>query len=126
MPIFIVPRDEWPSFCREFSQKHEGEPITIELLSGSEEDSSTERTTVARDCPLHSLRIEKNGGEDLLILLGLQTRESGPQFVVAPRQLRLEQPDADEPGRLRIDTADGQIILINLPVPVLPGMLNGV
>lgn len=124
MSVFVVPQTDWARFCQEFSTDHSGELITIEALSGNEFDPGVERNIIARDCPLHSLRMEHARTEDLLLFLGRE-QDAGPEFVVVPRQIRLEQPDADEPGRLRIETDDGQVILLHLPVPVMPGILNG-
>lgn len=124
MSIYNVPQNEWAQFCQDFSDRHKGEPITIESLSSNEEDAEVERNIVAQDCPLHSLRIERGGAEELLVFLG-RDRDAGPEFVVSPAQIRLEQPDTEEAGRLHIDTTDGQTILLYVPVPVLPGILNG-
>lgn len=125
--IFNVPVEDWAAFCQEFSNKHAGEPVTIEVLSSSQvEDPAAESTVIARECPMHSLRLEHSGGEDLLIFLDRHSPQGGPQFVVVPRQIRLEQPDTNEPGRLRVDTVDGQVLFLHLPVPVLPGLLDGI
>jgi len=126
MPILTIPAAEWDRFCRDFSHENQDKPVTIEMISGDVFGPDAERTTIARDVPLHSLRIEHEKGRDLLVLLDRETSKSGPQFSVPVRQLRLEQGEPGQPGRLRIDTADGQTILLRLSAPVLPGMLDGV
>lgn len=118
MPTEKVPRERWIEFLDEFSRRHEGWRVSLEVL-GLEVGAQTE----VRDMPLRGITADRNG---ISVFLG-GARDLGLEKLIArPAELwvRTTEQGADESLEIRVE--DGNAILLRFRAAVSPEQLNGV
>ncbi|HEX7228404.1 MAG TPA: DUF5335 family protein [Candidatus Binatia bacterium] len=116
-----IPKNEWPKFFDNFSSKHKGWEVTLEIL-GAEFGAQVQE----RELALAGIVDEWDEihGNRIVIMLGEKPDDHITHTVSQPAQVSLEQTDGDATVALAIKSADGVMVLLRFLSPVLPEMLD--
>jgi hypothetical protein len=121
----VIPRDQWLSFCEQFSSQHLGWLTTI----GKADTSSAERgrpRTLAVELPLQGLVLEeRDRGYDLMLIAGTSP-EHFTCVIHQPAQICLDQEDEGEHVGLTVHEASGQTMVARFRVAASPELLDDV
>jgi len=103
-----IPSHEWGRFFDEFTRKHNGWLVTIELL---QEEIGNQM--LARDLPLDGLSVESNevGEFQITIMVGARPNARITHTIAAPRRVWLRQNDSGEDDALEIQAFSGSVLL---------------
>jgi hypothetical protein len=116
-----IPPGEWPEFFEEFTRRHEGWLVTVELFG--ELGAQVE----AHERPLKGIFAEgKKGPPAIEILTGDSLDETFTQVVAHPTRVRVEGTPEGAESALEIQSQDEGTTLIRFRVTVLPEMVDGV
>lgn len=104
-----IPREEWVSFFDNFSRKHEGWGVTLEVF-GPDIGNQVEE----RELFLSGLSAElADAGDKIAIMLGGRRHGHLTHVISAPTEVGLEQSTEDTSGALQIKSADGTTALLH-------------
>lgn len=121
----VIPRDEWPGFCEQFSSQHRGWLTTIDKAETSRTDVGRTRT-LAVELPLRQLVLEqRDQGYDLMLIAGISP-EHFTCVIHQPAQISLDQGSDGEHAGLTIHEASGQTTVVRFRTAVNPEMLDDV
>lgn len=116
-----IPSDQWPDFCREFTQQHRGWLVTISVVT----DSSGRRETLVHDAMLQGLSRERSGpGSELVISLGGRATHLSHR-VQAPSRLTLAAAPNGAHKGLYVESQHGQTTVIEFRAQARPDSLDG-
>lgn len=114
--------NEWPEFFDNFSRKHQGTPVGIEIL-GMEIGAQTEEKGLA----LEGITVERDerSGQRIMIMVGASADDHITHSINRPTQVSV---GADEGAdfALAIKGADGSTALLRFQSTVLPEVTNAV
>lgn len=122
-----IPRDQWHSFCDEFSRLHRGWLVTIGVIDTQLLEASAEARAHALTDDLIFQGIteeEKRGHTDLAIAAG-EGEFHIAHAVHEPQHLYLESTEDGAHKGMRIDEADGHTTLLRFRASVPAEALNG-
>jgi len=106
---------EWQQFFNDFSRKHQGRPVGIEIL-GSEIGAQIEQSGLV----LEGITAESKKVLDssIMIMIGAHTDEHLTHAIKKPTQVSLKQDGQGEVLALAIKGADGDTALLSFQSPV--------
>ena len=107
-----IPTHEWVPFLDEFSKRHAGELVTVELI-GEDVGAQAE----ARAVPLVGVNVDlADGGrrEQIEVIVGQEPRSHLMHAVPKPRRLQVARSDSGEDAALQIESESGPTVLLRL------------
>jgi len=122
MPTQEIPSHEWIRFFDEFSRRHKGWLVTIELMQAELGDQ-----TQARNLPLEGITVEPNevGEYQITIMAGARPEARISHTVAPPRRVWLKQNDNGADEALEIESFTG-VVLVRFRSTVLTEAVDGI
>ena len=116
-----IPKNEWPKFFDNFSRKHEGWLVTLEIFGLELGAQVQERELVLAGIVDDWDEIH---GNQIVIMLGEKPDDHITHSIGHPTQVSLEQTDGGADVALAIKSADGVMALLRFLSPMLPEMVD--
>jgi len=118
-----IQQSEWSEFFDKFSRKHQGTPVSIEIL-GLEIGAQTEEKGLA----LEGITVDRDetSGQRITIMVGASADDHITHSVSRPTQVSLEQTDEAADLALAIKGADGSTLLLRFQSTALPEVADAV
>lgn len=117
-----IQKSEWPEFFNEFSRKHLGTPVGIEIF-GADLGAQTEETGLA----LEGITVEGNDvSGKIIITVGARADDHISHSINRPTQVNLEQTDEGVDLALAIKGMDGSTALLRFQSTALPEVADAV
>jgi len=105
-----IPRDEWKEFFDNFSRKHEGRGVTLEIFGPDIGDQVEERGLF-----LAGVTAEvADKGAKIEIMIGGKPDGHVTHIITEPTQVDLEKSEEGTSAALQIKSADGLTALLHL------------
>ena len=117
-----IPKNEWPRFLDNFSRKHEGWSVTLEIL-GTELGAQVQERELALAGVVDEW--DEIHGNRIVIMFGEKPDDHITHSISSPTQVSLEQTDGGANVALAIKSADGVVALLRFLSPMLPEMVGG-
>ena len=117
-----IPKDEWPKFIDNFSRKHEGWLVTLEMI-GAEFGAQVQERELTLQGIVHEW--DEIQGNQIVIMIGEKRDDHITHRIGSPTQVSLEQTDGEADVALAIKSADGVMALLRFLSPLLPEMSDG-
>ena len=114
-----IPKEEWGTFFDNFSRRHEGWLVTLEVL-GADIGAQVE----GRELAFEGIVGETQGNE-IVIMVGAKPDDHVTHSINNAAQVSLEQTDEGADAALAIKSADGTTALLRFRSPVLPELVDG-
>jgi hypothetical protein len=114
-----VERAEWSAVLNEFSARHAGWLVSIDILSGE-----LGAQPACTDLPLASIECEAANGA-IVIGAGRTAADHLTHVIAAPVRLWLERTDAGADVALGIESADDVKTIVRLRTAALPETVDG-
>ena len=117
-----IPKNEWPKFFDNFSRKHEGWLVTLEIF-GSEFGAQVQE----RELTFAGIVDEWDEiyGNQIVIMVGEKPDDHITHSIANPTQVSLEQTDEDAHAVLAIKSANGVMALMRFRSQMLPEIVDG-
>ena len=117
-----IPKNEWPKFLENFSRKHAGWSVTIEIF-GTELGAQVQE----RELALAGIVDEWDEihGDRIAIMVGEKPDDHMTHSIEHPTQVSLEQTAGGADVALAIKSADGVTALLRFLSPMFPEMVDG-
>ena len=117
-----IPKNEWPKFLENFSRKHEGWSVTLEIF-GTELGAQVQE----RELALAGIVDEWDEihGDRIAIMVGEKPDDHMTHSIGHPTQVSLEQTAGGADVALAIKSADGVTALLRFLSPMFPEMVDG-
>ena len=117
-----IPKNEWPKFLENFTRKHEGWSVTLEIF-GTELGAQVQE----RELALAGIVDEWDEihGDRIVIMVGEKPDDHITHSIEDPTQVSLEQTVGGADVALAIKSADGVTALLRFLSPILPEMADG-
>ena len=117
-----IPKTEWPSFLENFSRRHEGWLVTLEILN-PEISAQVEATGLV----LEGLTGERDEarGDTITIMAGNTPDDHLTHSIIHPTEVSLERTDGGADAALLIKSVDGTTSLLSFRSGVLPELIDG-
>lgn len=118
-----IPKKEWTEFFDNFSRKHEGWVVNLEIF-GNEIGAQVEE----RELALEGITDEwdEKEGNTIMIMTGGKPDDHITHSITRPTQVSLEQTDEGADAALAIKSGDGVTTLLRFRSAVLPEMVDAV
>jgi hypothetical protein len=118
-----IPKKEWTEFFDNFSRKHEGWVVNLEIF-GNEIGAQVEE----RELALEGITGEwdEKEGNTIMIMTGGKPDDHITHSITRPTQVSLEQTDEGADAALAIKSGDGVTTLLRFRSAVLPEMVDAV
>jgi len=115
--------NEWPEFFDDFSRKHQGMVVDIEMLA-VEIGAQTEEKGLA----LEGITVDRDetSGQRITIMVGASADDHITHSISRPTQVSLEQTDEAADLALAIKGADGSTVLLRFQATALPEVADAV
>ena len=107
MPTREISRDQWTNFFDDFSRRHAGRLVRVEVLG------ALGAQIEARDLPLTGITADRDATHTISILVGGRPDDDAAHIIARPARVLLEEEDGVEPA-LDIQTEDGETTLVTL------------
>jgi hypothetical protein len=122
MPTREILRDQWVAFFDSFSRQHAGSLITIEILT-----SQLGAHRQLREKPLIGISADLKSSSDAIISIAAGDRADDyiDHIINGASRVGLEETQEGVHKGLRITAEDGEMTLLRLRLPALPGNLDG-
>lgn len=106
-----IPTHEWIPFLDEFSRRHQGERVTVQILR-----SDTGPVTEAAHQPLLGVTVDmKDQSEQVEVIVGDSPDTNLMHAIGRPAHIRVAQDDGNNAERaLQIESEDGTTTLVHL------------
>ena len=117
-----VPKNEWTGFFDNFSRKHEGWLVSLEIF-GPEIGAQVEERELALEGITSGDGPE---GNTIMIMIGVKPDDHITHSVTRPTQVSLEQTDEGADAALAIKSGDGLTTLLRFRSAVLPEMVDAI
>lgn len=115
-----IPQNEWPAFFDNFSRKHEGWLVKLQIL-GSDIGAQVQE----HDLALEGITNERNEtGISVIIMTGSKPDDHITHLIHNPQEVSLEQSDERADVALSIKSADGNTALLQFRVATLPELVD--
>jgi hypothetical protein len=108
-----IPREMWPTFFKNLSQKQEGWEVSLEVLSSDIGDQIEERHMFLTGLTAE-LSNEASRPDKIVMMLGGTPAHHLTHTVTAPTEVTLQQTDLGIDSVLEIKSADGTTNLLHL------------
>src|SRR6185369_14845043 len=117
-----IPKNEWPKFFDNFSSKHLGWSVTLEIF-GTELGAQVQE----RELALAGIVDERNEIHDnrIVIMFGEKPDDHMTHSIERATEVSLEQTNGGVDVALAIKSADGVMALLRFLSPMLPEMTDG-
>ena len=115
-----IPQKEWPKFFDNFSRKHEGEILSLEIL-GTDIGAQLEEKGLA----LEGITAEVTG-TTIVIMAGGRPDDHVTRSINRPTDINIERTDEGDDAALAIKAADGTTTLLRFRLRPLPAPSNAV
>lgn len=108
MPTREVPHYEWARFFDEFSRRHHGWLVTVELM-----EQRIGHQVQVRNLPLEGIMVEPNeiGEDEITIIAGSRPEAHISHTVRLPRRVWLKQNDEGVDEAVEIEAFGGKVIV---------------
>jgi hypothetical protein len=118
-----IPKKEWTEFFDNFSRKHEGWVVNLEIF-GNEIGAQVEE----RELALEGITDEwdEKEGNTIMIMTGGKPDDHITHSITRPTQVSLEQTDEGADAALAIKSGDGVTTLLRFRSAVLPELVDAV
>ena len=113
-----IPKTEWPLFLENFSRRHEGWLVKLEILN-PEIGAQVEATGLV----LEGLTGER--GNTITIMAGNTPDDHLTHSISHPTEVSLERTDGGADAALSIKSVDGTTALLSFRSAVLPELSDG-
>jgi len=114
-----IPKNEWPKFFDNFSSKHQGWSVTLEIF-GTELGAQVQE----RELALVGI-VDEIYGNRIVIMFGERPDDHMTHSIERATEVSLEQTDGGADVALAIKSADGVMALLRFLSPMLPEMTDG-
>ncbi len=105
MPTREIPREQWRAFCDDFSRKHRGEKVVVEVL-----DRERGPQREADHLPFVGISADEKAGENVIaVMTGGQPRDNEEHLINNPKHLRV---DEGRKPAIEIEPGDGPKTLV--------------
>ena len=118
-----IPKKEWTEFFDNFSRKHEGWLVNLEVF-GPEIGAQVEERELALEGITAAL--DQTEGNTIMIMTGIKPNDHITHSVTGPTSVSLEQTDEGADAALAIKSEDGLTTLLRFRSAVLPEMVDAV
>jgi uncharacterized protein DUF5335 len=118
-----IPKKEWTEFFDNFSRKHEGWLVSLEIF-GPEIGAQVEERELALEGITAAL--DQTEGNTIMIMTGIKPNDHITHSVTGPTSVSLEQTDEGADAALAIKSEDGLTTLLRFRSAVLPEMVDAV
>lgn len=118
-----IPKKEWTEFFDNFSRKHEGWLVNLEIF-GPEIGAQVEEREIALEGITHEWN--ETEGNAIVIMTGAKSDDHVTHSITHPAQVSLEQTDEGADVALAIKSGDGLTTLLRFRSAVLPEMVDAV
>ena len=118
-----IPKKEWTEFFDNFSRKHEGWLVNLEVF-GPEIGAQVEERELALKGITAAL--DQTEGNTIMIMTGTKPDDHITHSVTGPISVSLEQTDEGADAALAIKSGDGLTTLLRFRSAVLPEMVDAV
>ena len=118
-----IPKKEWTEFFDNFSRKHEGWLVSLEIF-GPEIGAQVEERELALEGITAAL--DQTEGNTIMIMTGIKPNDHITHSVTGPTSVSLEQTDEGADAALAIKSGDGLTTLLRFRSAVLPEMVDAV
>ena len=117
-----IPKNEWPKFFDNFSSKHQGWSVTLEIF-GTELGAQVQE----RELALVGIVEERDEIHDnrIVIMFGEKPNDHMTHSIRHATEVSLEQTDGGADVALAIKSTDGVMALLQFLSPMLPEMTDG-
>ena len=116
-----IPKNEWPKFFDNFTSRHEGWSVTLEIL-GAELGAQVQECELALSGIVDEW--DEIHGNRIAILLGEKPDDHITHRISRPTEVSLEQTEGGADVVLAIKSADGVTALLQFLSPMAPEMLD--
>lgn len=113
-----IQENEWPKFFDNFSRRHEGEILSIEIL-GAEIGAQPEENGL----PLQGITADATGST-IVIMAGGKPDHHVTHSINRPTSVSVERTDEGDDEALEIKAADGATTLLRFHLKSLPETIN--
>ena len=117
-----IPKNEWLKFFDNFSRKHEGWLVTLEIL-GTELGAQVQERELAFKGIVDEW--DEIRGNQMVLMFGEKSDAHVSHSIGNAIQVSLEQTDGGADVALAIKSADGVMALLRFISPMLPEMVDG-
>jgi hypothetical protein len=117
-----IPREEWGTFFDNFSRRHEGWLVTLEIL-GADIGAQVEERELALEGIVDEW--DEIQGNQIMIMVGTKPDDHITHSIGSPTEVSLEQTDDGADVALAIKSAEGTTALLRFRSPMLPEMVDG-
>ena len=117
-----IPKNQWAKFLDNFSRKHEGWSVTLEIF-GTELGAQLQERELAFKGIVDEW--DEIRGDQIVIMFGEKPDDHITHSIGCPTQVSLEQTDGGADVALAIKSADGVMALLRFLSPMLPEMVDG-
>lgn len=117
-----IPKNEWLKFFDNFSRKHEGWLVTLEIL-GTELGAQVQERELAFKGIVDEW--DEIRGNQMVLMFGERPDAHVSHSIGNATQVSLEQTDGGADVALAIKSADGVMALLRFISPMLPEMVDG-
>jgi hypothetical protein len=118
-----IPKNEWIEFFDNFSRRHEGWLVSLEVF-GPEIGAQVEERELALEGITHEWA--ETEGKTITIMTGVKPDDHITHSVTSPTSVSLEQTDEGADAALAIKSGDGLTTLLRFRSAVLPEMVDAV
>jgi len=117
-----IPKNEWPKFFDNFSIKHQGWSVTLEIF-GTELGAQVQE----RELALVGIFDESDElhGNRIVIMFGEKPDDHITHSIGHATEVSLEQTDGGADVALAIKSSDGVMALLRFLSPIMPEMADG-
>lgn len=118
-----IQQTDWQKFFDNFSRKHKGTPVDLEIL-GREIGAQTEETGLA----LQGITAERHrtSGDTIMIMLGANVDDHMTHSISRPTLVSLEQTNEGEDFALAIKGGDESTTLLRFQSTAVPEVADAV
>ena len=117
-----IPKNEWPKFLDNFSRKHEGWTVTLEIY-GTELGAQVQGSELALAGIVDEW--DEIHGNRIVIMFGEKRDDHITHSIGRPTEVSLEQTVGGADVALAIKSADGVTALLRFLSPMFPEMVDG-
>jgi hypothetical protein len=120
MPTQEILRDEWAQYFEEFSRRHQGWLVTVEILALDIGDQ-----VQVRNLPLEGITVATNDEDEMTIIAGRRPDARISHTICAPLRVWIKQNEQGADEALEIESRTGAV-LVRFRSAVLPEMVDGI
>ena len=117
-----IPKEEWGKFFDNFSRRHEGWEVTLEIL-GAEIGAQVEERELAFQGIVDEW--DEIKGNEIMIMAGARPDDHITHTIGNATQVSLEQTEGGADVALAIKSADGLTALLRFRSPMFPELVDG-